>query len=185
LLKQFDLDDEDELRSEIRKQLGEKKKFEADEQTNENIIKKLLENTEIDVPQSLAKKLAANVTMREAYYRQMMGEDQEKIQAELDGMLKNAEAPAVDTIKRRFLLEAIADKERIFALDEEVQGRLVAIAAQRGLPVDEVEADLLKRNEMDSLRTSIREEKLLEFLRKKAEYVDATAEEAEKAEEKD
>ncbi|TET34224.1 MAG: trigger factor [Planctomycetota bacterium] len=185
LLKKFDLDDEDELRSEIRKQLGEKKKYEADEQTNENIIKKLLVTTEIDVPQALAKKLAANVTMRQAYYRKMMGEDEEKIRADLDGMMKEAEEPAADTIKRRFLLEAIADKERIFALDEEVYARISMIAAQRKLPADEVEADIRKRNEMDNLRTTIREEKLFEFLRKKAKYIDVPAEPGKEDEEKD
>ena len=67
-------------------------------------------------------------------------------------------------------------QDPFFALEEEVQGRVAMIAAQKGIPADEAEAELRKNNEIESLRSTIREEKMYAFLREKAKYVDAPAE---------
>ncbi|MHC4662230.1 MAG: trigger factor [Planctomycetota bacterium] len=179
LLKRFDIDDENEFRVRIRTNLEQKKTYMAEEQMNENIVNKLLEATNVDVPPNLAKRLAANAAMRQAYQRRMMGEAEGDVAKDIGDMMKDAAKPAEDSIRRRFLLEAIADKEKIFTLDDDVSARIAELAAARSVPPDEIEADLRKNNEMESLRATVREEKVLTFLQKHAKQTDAPAEEKE------
>ena len=71
---------------------------------------------------------------------------------------------AVRNLKASFLLREIADKERIYVLDSEVQEQVEVLAARQGWTRGRTERDMEENDLMQSLRWDLREEKTLKPL---------------------
>ena len=154
-----------ELKASIKEKLEEENKNKAKYETEEEAIKTVCKNTEIDIPSGMVETEIDNMIrdieqrlqyqgLNFAQYLQMMG----KTEAD---MRKEMEEQASRQVKTKLVLEAIVAAEKIEASDEEVKAKLEEMATTYGRDVKELEKnESLKLYISESLKT----EKAISFI---------------------
>lgn len=154
-----------ELKASIKEKLEEENKNKEKYETEEEAIKTVCENTEIDIPSGMVETETDNmireIEQRLQYqglnfnqYLQMMGK------TETD-MRKEMEEQALRQVKTKLVLEAIVVKEKIEASEEEIKTKLEEMATTYGR-----EAKELEQNESLKLyiSESVKTEKAISFI---------------------
>lgn len=154
-----------ELKASIKEKLEEENKNKEKYETEEEAIKTVCENTEIDIPSGMVETETDNMIrdieqrlqyqgLNFAQYLQMMG----KTEAD---MRKEMEEQALKQVKTKLVLEAIVLKEKIEASEEEVKEKIEEMAANYGRDAKELEQN-------ESLKTyiteSVKTEKAISFI---------------------
>jgi trigger factor len=86
-------------------------------------------------------------------------------------------------LKATFVLEKIADQEKVFATEEEVDNRIQLLAGLYGVPYSRLRDEMESTGRIEELRFSLREEKARAFLVSQARVVGPGGSEAPAAEE--
>jgi FKBP-type peptidyl-prolyl cis-trans isomerase (trigger factor) len=94
----------------------------------------------------------------------MQGVTREQIQERSADIIEAAHRSSTDRVKLSYILERIADEEKIAVADEEVETHVKAMAASRGMPEERVRAELNERNGWEALRDGLREDKTMDRL---------------------
>src|SRR5262249_29059319 len=91
---------------------------------------------------------------------------------EIDAALKKVDEEAVSDLrqelKRYFILQKVAELEKIYATEDDVNLQVALLAKAYHRPVKEVLAELEESGRVDTLRAEIRHTKVLRHLREKA-----------------
>ena len=154
-----------ELKASIKEKLEEENKNKAKYETEEEAIKTVCDNTEIDIPSGMVETETDNMIkdieqrlmyqgLNFAQYLQMMGKTEEDMRNE---MKEQAERQ----VKTKLVLEAIVVAEKIEATDEEIKAKLEEMATMYGKDVKELESNAsLKAYVAESVKT----EKAISFI---------------------
>ena len=154
-----------ELKASIKEKLEEENKNKAKYETEEEAIKTVCDNTEIDIPSGMVKTETDNMIkdieqrlmyqgLNFAQYLQMMGKTEEDMRNE---MKEQAERQ----VKTKLVLEAIVVAEKIEATEEEIKAKLEEMATMYGKDVKELESNAsLKAYVAESAKT----EKAISFI---------------------
>jgi len=168
LLKEFEVESEDELRGKVREDIQAAAEREEEGRLRGEISKHLLEKTHFDLPQAIVEqetRLAArNIVRRIA----SEGGTQEQIAEQQDKILDTAAETSKERVKLAYILSRIADEEGISVEDDEVESRIGKLAEYYRMPVEQFRAELEKRDGVENLRSDIRSEKTLDFLMENA-----------------
>ncbi len=154
-----------ELKNSIKEKLEEENKNRAKYETEEEAIKEVCKNTEIDIPTGMIEteldNMVRDVETRLSYqgmnmemYLQMIGKTMEEFR-------KEGEEQAKEAVKTRLVLEQIIKDENIEADEKKVEERLEEMAKAYGK-----EAKELKDNEMlmDYIKKQLAQEEAINFL---------------------
>ena len=154
-----------ELKNSIKEKLEEENKNRAKYETEEEAIKEVCKNTEIDIPTGMIEteldNMVRDVETRLSYqgmnmemYLQMIGKTMEEFR-------KEGEEQAKEAVKTRLVLEQIVKDENIEADEKKVEERLEEMAKAYGK-----EAKELKENEMlmDYIKKQLAQEEAINFL---------------------
>lgn len=159
----------DELKKSIKEKIETENKNKEKYETEEEAIKTVCDNTELDIPSGMIEmeidNMVKDIEARLSYqglkleqYLQMIG----KTEAE---MRKEFEEQANKSVKSRLVLEAIVKAEDLKANDEEITEKLKEMAKQYNKDEKELlENEQLKTYIADSMKT----EKAIEFIVKNA-----------------
>ena len=154
-----------ELKASIKEKLEEENKNTAKYETEEEAIKTVCDNTEIDIPSGMVETETDNMIkdieqrlmyqgLNFAQYLQMMGKTEEDMRNE---MKEQAERQ----VKTKLVLEAIVVAEKIEATEEEIKAKLEEMATMYGKDVKELESNAsLKAYVAESAKT----EKAISFI---------------------
>lgn len=162
--KRFEVDSDAALKAKLRQQL-----IEAAEQTEKNrqksdLVKFLLENTELDVPQSVVDE-ETDLTIRSTVRRiAMEGGSREQIREMRESIVSSAARTATERVKVSYILSRIADEEKIEVAEAEMDERVEAMAKDYGMTPEKMRAELEKRNGMEALKSDLRAEKTLDTI---------------------
>ena len=77
---------------------------------------------------------------------------------------QNAQASTESALREHFILEQIAEEQKIDATPEDYDAEIELIAQQSDMPVRRVRARLEKQGQMDALRNQIVERKVIEAI---------------------
>jgi len=158
-----------ELKASIKEKLEEENKNKAKYEIEEEAIKTVCENTEIDIPSGMVEMETDNMIrdieqrlqyqgLNFAQYLQMMG----KTEAD---MRKEMEEQALRQVKTKLVLEAIVKAEKIEASEEEVSTKLQEMATTYGRDAKELEEN---ENIKTYIAESTKTEKAIDFIVKNA-----------------
>jgi len=162
--RSLDFDDLDDMRDEIKNRLKREKANEVDVDLREQARNYLLEKANFDLPEGLIEKQAEGMFNRRRLELESQGVPKEEIEKRIEELRQGQKDATRKSFKLYFIMRHIADKEKIFVTEEEVDARIAAIAAMRGIPAAEVKT-LYEQNEMmDDLRAEMREGKTLKHL---------------------
>ena len=167
-LKKLHIESEAELRKNIREHLEDAAKNKEKGRQQDEICEFLLHKTKLDVPESAVKEQARNLTYELARQRMMNGMSQEQIKAQSEDMFKESQEKAVEQVKLRYIIMAIADAENIKVEDQEISAEVVRMAIQQRRDAAEYRKELEKEGHLESVGDQIRFGKTVEFLLEKA-----------------
>ena len=159
----------DELKKSIKEKIEEENKNKEKYETEEEAIKTVCENTEIDIPSGMIEleidNMIKDIEARLSYqglkleqYLQMMGKTESEMRTEFEEQAKRS-------VKSRLVLEAIATAEDTLPTDEEVTEKIKEMAKQ----YNRDEKELLENEQLKSyLADSMKTEKAIDFIVKNA-----------------
>ncbi|MFC1806614.1 trigger factor, partial [Planctomycetota bacterium] len=173
--KTLEFDGIEDLREEIEDELKQQRERDADEAVHRGLDDQLLELTAFDVPDGLVERMVEGAMERQRMgllYRGVSEEDIAKLVAEQEQRTREG---SIRQCKLYFIYLQIAEQEKLFVTEAEIEQRVQAIALNYGRRPDEVKADLEESGRLGSLRMQMREEQVRDFLVQHAEITEVEA----------
>jgi trigger factor len=149
----------EELRADVAKQAERAKKFEQGVQARDRLLEKLLESTDIPVPDSIVE---AEV------HSHLEGEDRledDEHRAEVDDSTRKA-------MRAQFLLDAIAEQEQVNVEQPELIEYLVMSAQQYGMDPNQFAQAIDQQGQIPSMVAEVARRKALASVLERARVVD-------------
>ncbi|MBD3292842.1 MAG: trigger factor [Armatimonadia bacterium] len=179
-----DYEDLDELMSSIREQLQAERDREADEELRSQVLRHILENTEVELPEQFVEEAADRSLddLRDELQQTGMSLEEfaEANDVDEDELRESQRARALSSLKLHFALQALAQEREVEATEEDVTAELQRIAAQAGGDMSFVQqAAALQPNFMDEVQDRVLRRILLEDIIESAEIEEIGAEEYE------
>ena len=184
LAKENGFEDVDAWREDIRGKVLTAKEGDLDRATEEKALAKVADKTEMELPQKFSERKAAELIQQQAYRMYQQGMPEESIREFLDKNQGQGVDDVKNMLKRAFVTDAIARKERLVVTEEEIQREVARMAQMVGRTPDEVYAQFQQNGTLSGMREELKTSKVLKLLRQKAKYVDPGAGTGKKAEKK-
>ncbi len=171
----------DEYKEDVKKGIAEQKEKAARQEKQEKIIRQIVENAEMDIPDPMV--VTQTRQMMDQFAQQMQSNGLSMAQyyqftgLTPDGLLEQMKPQAQKNIENRLVLEAIAAAEGITASEEEVEKEFANIAERYGLTVDKVK-EIFADEETESIKSDIAAQKALDLITDAAVEVPVTEVEA-------
>ncbi len=158
----------DELKEDIRNKLEKNAKDTAEQQMKEQLVGKIVEDIELDIPQPMIEQ-ELDTMMREfeqnlsyqgidmASYYQLTNMDENSLKEQF-------RESAGNRVKRNLVLEAIMKEEDIQAAEEEVDEEIQNIAESTKQEPEQIKKFLEMQGNMDGLKKEIALRKTIDFL---------------------
>jgi trigger factor len=171
-LKKINMKSVDELREKMTEELLESKKAKREEEVDAKIIDRLIENHSFELPEKLLMEQISSQEQNLRYEMLRMGMPEDKI-AEQAGKFEDRNREAADrNIRRNFIFDKIADKEKIFVTENEVEKELRVIAEQQNARINDVKRYYEENNLIGGLRSFLRNQKIRKMLRDNTKIVE-------------
>jgi trigger factor len=167
--QELDRENLEALREDIRQNLFKRKEHEENHRIEEKILENLIEGVQFDLPESLVEKELTDLLTRKRLRLQYQGKPEEEIQAEVEKIKSESKDEVVKNFKKLFILDKLAEIEKIYATEDEVEERITQMAQNYGKWPNEMREQMEKLNLIGQLRSDIRAEKAKQFLRENAE----------------
>ncbi len=164
--------DDAELRAEVRREMERQLKYFQQKRVRQQITSQLTVTATWDLPQDLLRRQARRELERAIMELQSSGFSQQQIQQYSNDLQQNALASTASSLKEHFILEKIAEEEKIEEQPEDYDAEIALIAEQSDESPRKVRARLEKRGLMDTLRNQIIERKVIERIQQHAEFRD-------------
>lgn len=161
--KALDFESAKDMTAKIKAQLAEFAENTGKNQARVNVLEKLVENNEFDVPQGMIEEqlssLVDELRMRQAY----MGRDPKSLKfsdAEMADLRTRAEFAA----RASCVLDGVARQESLEVSDDDLEAKIAEMAEQRGQPVEAIKGYIEQEGAASMLKARILEEKTLDWL---------------------
>ena len=152
------------LRTKMREDLEARASQEADHRVRSQLMEKLLEGHQFEVPESLVEHQTS--FRLESVVRNMIGRGVDPRSQEInwEGAREELKDQAQADVRTQMLLERIAEEEKIDVSKEEIDEEIEAIAVSSKQPVEQVRSVLTKEGGERSIANRLRNRKALDFL---------------------
>lgn len=164
--------DEKELRDAIRKNLERQLEYQQQRIARSQISALLTKSADWELPQGLLQRQSARELERAVMELRRSGFSEAEIRARENQLRQNSTASTANALKEHFILERIAEEEKLDVEEGDYDKEIFLIAAQSGESPRRVRAQLEKRGLMDVLRNQIIERKVLELVQSEAKFND-------------
>lgn len=158
----------DDLKASIDKKLNDQVEERIENIKTDNLLLKIVENSEITLPESMIK---AELDNRWRSFMQQSRMTEENIEMFLQlqgqtkqGLLETWKDEAAKTVKSQILLEKILEKEDIQVSDEDIDSEIKTQAEMYKMPENELKETFEKNGMMEYLRRDIKTKKLIKDL---------------------
>jgi trigger factor len=159
----------EDLKSKLKGVMEDETKHKTEREVTQQIEEALLKANKIPVPPSLVEAQAQH--MLERFARQLGGQGWNEQQ--MEDLKKKILPSAEDQVRISYLLPAIAEKEKIEALEADLQAELDKNLNAIESDAKKEEIRKLFNDRKDSIAGMIRDRKTMEFLRAKAQITEA------------
>ncbi|HTL71380.1 MAG TPA: trigger factor [Candidatus Eisenbacteria bacterium] len=166
--KSFGQESVEALREAVRKDLARHKTGESQAKMKNELFGKLLALVSFPVPPALVEKQEERLLEQARREFAQMGMPADRLEAELESVRAESASKAADQVRLYFILQKVAEAEKIDVDEIEVEKRLAALAEESKRPMDEV-----RRVFEDDLRESMLEKATVDFLLANAKFEEA------------
>ena len=169
----------DQLKNTLREQMEEQRKGYRQEMITNQILSKINSELEFEVPQEIVMRETQSRVNDIFNSNTERGVSEEELVEHQEQIIESAGQQANNSVKTSFILEQIADKEKIEVTQEEVLNRVGEIAARQKTSVKQLTKQLQKKNAFGKIINGIKIQKTIEFLRDSAVVKEVEPEEFE------
>jgi trigger factor len=163
---------EQELREAIRKNLERQMEYQQQRIARTQISALLTKSADWELPKGLLQRQSSRELERAVMELRRSGFSEAEIRARENQLRQNSTASTSTALKEHFILERIAEEEKLDVEEGDYDKEIFLIAAQSGESPRRVRAQLEKRGLMDVLRNQIIERKVLELVQSEAKFND-------------
>jgi trigger factor len=167
-----DFDSEADLRDAIRDSLARRLSYAQQQRARQQILAALTEAANWDLPPALLKRQSARELERSVLELKRSGFGDAEIRAHENDLRQNSRVNTARSLKEHFVLERIAEDQKIEESPDDYDSEIELIAMQSGESPRRVRAQLEKRGLMDTLRNQIIERKAIELILTEAKFKD-------------
>lgn len=170
--KEIGYDTAEELREEVKRYISDRKKQNARVELEKQVEDALLEKIQFDVPEGAVKNLSMRNLNRYQTRLRMRGLSDDDIASHMDELRNASEESADREFRLYFVLRRIADAEKIYVTEDEVENAIQALAARRGQSPVKLRQEMEQDDSIDDMRATMRMNKTLDLLIEKAEITE-------------
>ncbi len=163
-------DNEGELRDAVKSSLERRLEYQRQRRIRQQITALLTEAANWDLPPDLLKRQSRRELERATMELRSAGFDEEEIKAYENELRQNSLASTKTALHEHFILERIAEEEKLDVEPQDYETELALIAAQSNEPIRRIRARFEKRGLMDALRNQIIERKVIELITANATF---------------
>lgn len=168
-----------EYKDSVKADLEKKKAEEAKAKKEDAVIKKIIDNAQMEIPDAMVQTQAENITDEFAQRLQMQGLSMEQYMqftgATIESLVEQSKPQATQRIQSRLVLEAVAAAENLEATEEDVEAEYASMAEMYGMEVDKVK-EYFAEGDLDNLKKDILVKKAADLVREAAVEVEKAAE---------
>ena len=172
LAKGLDFENLDALKKDLGTRIGNEKERVGKQTQEEECLRQLLDQHAFEVPQTLIEE--QQQASLKAYGERM--KQSGVADAEIETHVEKARDEALEDATRRvrmfFLIDEIAQAEKLFVTESDVESEIKKIAQANEATPAQVYEHLQKNNQLGELQMAIAERKVRDFLRENAKIVD-------------
>jgi trigger factor len=160
-----------DLREKLKNEMLAQKKDRAETEQREKVLEALVAKNPVEAPPALVERNVDAMLqgMLEGFMRR--GIDPRQLGINLDRMRDELRTRALLEVKGYLLLEAIAEKEKLEASEDDLEKHFQKMSAEMGQPIDKIRAALRRNDSLDSLKGRLRQDKALAWLLSKANLI--------------
>jgi trigger factor len=170
-------DSEDELRDEVRASLKHRLEYEQRRIARQQVLQSITGSADWELPEDLLRRQANSALRRQVLEMRRAGYTDQEIRAREAQLQQNSLASTAQSLKELFVLEKIAEEEKIEVEPDDLDAEMAGLAARTGESVRRIRARLTKEGMLESLATQILERKALDRVLEYASYEDIPYEE--------
>ncbi len=156
-----------EYKEDVKKKLVEKKTNEEKAKREDAVVKAVIEDSEMELPEAMIDTQARQIVNDFAQRLQMQGMNMDQYLQytgnTVDKMLEQVRPQAVERIQARLVLEAVAKEENITVSDEDFEAELKKMAEQYKMELDKLK-ELMPESELKTMRDDMAVQKAADFL---------------------
>lgn len=169
----------DDIKSIIRENMGQEKAKQINELKVNQIVEKLNSSVNFELPEEIVKRETQNQANSLVEQGSQQGASDEEMLKKQEEIFSVATQRAVTNLRTNFLLQEIAQAEKITVSDNDLLAHISQIAEQRKQPIKKVIKDLQKNRQIQSIRNSMLIGQTIDFLLEQANVTEVSAEEFE------
>jgi trigger factor len=163
---------EDALRKAIENNLERRLAYEQQRRARQQVLGSLTVAADWDLPPAMLDRQSRRELERSVLELRRSGFGDEEIRSRINELTQNSRVSTARSLKEHFVLERIAEEEKVEAMPEDYDAEIELIAAQSGESVRRVRAQLEKRGLMDTLRNQVIERKVIDLILAEAKFQD-------------
>jgi trigger factor len=145
------------------------------------VLQQISSASQLELPRDLLARQARRTLLRKAMEMRADGIPESEIESRLRVVQQDLIAVTAMTLKEQFVLQKIAEVEKIDVDDDDLNAEIERIADQTNESPRRVRARLEREEALDALAAEILERKALEIILESAEYEDVPLTEADRA----
>ncbi len=171
-LERIGVESVDELKEQFRTMLERQIQYEQRQSTREQVLEKILQSADWDLPEDLLRKQVENAFRRELLELQQAGFTTAEIRARESQMRQESLTTTRRNLKQHFVLDRIAEEEGIEVTSTDIESEILIMAMQSGENPRRVRSRLIKSGMIENLEAQIRERKAVDVILDHAEFTD-------------
>ena len=156
-----------EYREDARKKLVERKTAEAKAKKEDEAVKAVIEDSEMELPEAMIETQQRQIVNDFAQRLQMQGLNMEQYMqytgSSVEKMMEQVKPQAEERIKSRLVLEAVAAAEKLEATDEEFEAELKKMADQYKMEIEKIKG-MISEKEQKQIRDDLAVQKAADFV---------------------
>ncbi len=134
----------DELKADLKKQIGERKTASANTDFENQLLEQVCDNMEVEIPECMFDQKCDEMIQDYAYRLQMQGIDLNTYLGYLGQTQEQFKAQFMDgakqQVKTQIALDAIVEAEKLEATEDEINAEIDKLAAQYDVEADKIKA---------------------------------------------
>ncbi|WP_146509934.1 trigger factor [Thalassoglobus neptunius] len=171
-LERIGVESEEDLRSQIHGMLDRQVKYEQRQAIRRQVLEKITESADWELPEDLVTKQVDNALKREILEMQQAGFTSREILARENDLRQRSLSMTRQNLKEHFVLDRIAEIENIDVTEEDLEVEILSMAMQRGENPRRIRAKMIKNGSIENLQAQIRERKAVDIVFDSAEFND-------------
>ncbi|RLS57474.1 MAG: trigger factor [Planctomycetota bacterium] len=160
------------LRTAIRRTLDRQVKYEQRQQCRTQVMAKITESANWELPEDLVAKQVDNALRREILEMRQAGFTPQDILSRENELRQQSLSMTRRNLKEHFVLDRIATDEKVDVSELEIEQEITAMAFQQGESPRRVRARLIKSGMIENLYAQIRERKAVDLILSTAQFND-------------